>query len=83
MMFCSVNFFSLNFFIYTISGQLSPGKSCNDAKNNIRLKAAVMCSETGNCTCLFGKLDVTVKCTSVGDELYKIASGLPRTTTHL
>lgn len=48
-----------------------------------RFESEVLCSEAGNCTCLFEKFHVTVKCTSVGDKLDEIASDLPQTTTHL
>lgn len=46
-------------------------------------ESAFLCSYAGNCTCVFTKLGVTVKCTSVGNELDKIAYKLPETTTHL
>ena len=43
----------------------------------------ILCSIKGNCSCLFKRFDVTVRCTSVGNKLDEIASELPSTTTHL
>ena len=41
------------------------------------------CSVAGNCSCQFDDFGVTVKCTSVGNNLDEIAKELPKTTTHL
>ena len=41
------------------------------------------CSVAGNCSCQFDDFGVTVKCTSVGNNLDEIAQNLPKTTTHL
>lgn len=43
----------------------------------------VLCSEAGNCSCLFEKTRVTVECFSVGDNFDEIASEIPKTSTHL
>lgn len=48
-----------------------------------RFESEVFCSKAGNCTCLFEKYHIEVKCTSIGDKLDEIASELPQTATHL
>ena len=83
-----IYFLSLTFVIYATLGQLLPQKNGDDAKSKeisrkINFKAAVICSEEGNCTCLFEKLALIVKCTSVGDKFDKISAKLPEKTTHL
>lgn len=62
--------------------QLEPRKRGNSV---VRSKngSEVLCSEAGNCTCLFEEHSVTVKCTSAGDNLDKVAPELPKTTTQL
>ena len=89
MMLCGISHvFALTFAICTTLGQLLPRKS-GDGINGEKIaskrgfKAAFMCSEAGNCTCLFEKLAVVVECTSARDKLDAITSDLPQTTTHL
>ena len=47
------------------------------------LRAPFLCSVPGNCSCQFDDFGDTVRCTSVGNNLDKIAKNLPKTTTHL
>lgn len=47
------------------------------------LGAPFLCSVAGNCSCQFDDFGDTVRCTSVGNNLDKIAKNLPKTTTHL
>ena len=47
------------------------------------LGAPFLCSVPGNCSCQFDYFGDTVRCTSVGNNLDKIAKNLPKTTTHL
>lgn len=42
-----------------------------------------LCSDAGNCTCSLDEIFLLVTCTSVGDELDKIAPQLPQETEHL
>lgn len=82
-MFCSFHILALfNFFVYATSEQLSLQKGGNSTSRSDD-NSGVLCSETGNCTCLFEEFDVIVKCTHAGDKLEKFASELPKTTTHL
>lgn len=88
-MFCDIYVVaSLTFVISATSAQLRPQEHGNDdfsygdsAGSNF--ESAALCSEAGNCTCLFQKFYVIVKCTSAGDKLEEIAKDLPKTTTHL
>ena len=91
MMFCGVHvFFLWSFVISATSQQRQPkkrpgsdtGRDVDSAGSGSEL-GAILCSEAGNCTCFFEELRVTVKCTSAGDKLDKIAFELPETTTHL
>lgn len=61
----------------------SNGESSDDSGAGRLFESAVLCSEAGNCTCLFAKPHVIVKCTSTGDKLDKILSELPETTTQM
>lgn len=82
-MFCGIHILALlNYLVSVTSMQFSPQKSRESARSG-KNGSGFMCSEVGNCTCLFEKLRVTVECTSVGKKLAKIASELPPTTTHL
>lgn len=89
MTVCDILFFALlTFVISTSSAQLRLRKSSKSEADDIssagsRSGSAVLCSEAGNCTCLFEKFHVAVKCTSAGDKLDEIASELPQNTTHL
>ena len=47
------------------------------------LGAPFLCSVPGNCSCQFDDFGDTVRCTSVSNNLDKIAKNLPKTTTHL
>ena len=47
------------------------------------LGAPFLCSVAGNCSCEFNEFGDIVRCTSVGNNLDKIAKNLPKTTTHL
>ena len=91
MMFCDIH--SLALLTYVIFAtlaevQLQVQESFNsDASNGERVESRfeseVLCSDAGNCTCMFEKSHVKVKCTSVGDNLDEIASKIPKRTTHL
>ena len=91
MMFCDIH--SLALLTYVIFATLaavplqvqeSLNSDASDGEGaESRYESEVLCSDAGNCTCLFEKSHVTVKCTSVGDNLDEIASKLPETTTHL
>lgn len=72
----------ITFFISTNSEIFKPPKK-GVGKNSDEKSSGVLCSEELNCTCLFEKLRVIVKCTSAGDKLDKIAFQLPQTTTQL
>ena len=56
------------------------GENSSESGSN---ESTFLCSKAGNCACLFKRPSVTVKCTSAGDKLDKIASELPPKTTHL
>ena len=78
----------LAFIIFATSAQLRAqerdnGKPVDKGSSGSQFESAILCSEEGNCTCLFGELHVTVKCVSAGDRLDKIASKFPQATTHL
>lgn len=88
MIFCGIHIFAVIFLIYVTSEQLLPQKSNNGAKSQdiaseSEFNAAVICSQAGNCTCLYEKHGVTVKCASAGKDIDKIVLELPETTTHL
>ena len=59
------------------------GKTGVDGSARSHINFEILCTEAGNCTCLFEKLNVTVKCTSAGHKLEEIISELPKTTTNL
>lgn len=88
-MFCDIQALTLMIFIiYSTSTQPLPpesnsGEASDKGSDKSHLKSSVLCSEAGNCSCFFEKFRVTVKCTSVGDNLDQIGSILPQTTTHL
>ena len=91
MMFRDIRFLTLlTYVIFATSAavQLQVQESFNSNVSDgegaeSRFESEVLCSDAGNCTCLFEKSHVTVKCTSVGDNLDEIASKLPETTTHM
>lgn len=89
-MFCDIRhvFALLTFLTVTTSLQLWPqGRGNSEAGNKGSAGRPFqfddLCSKAGNCTCLFERYHVTVKCTSAGDKLGEIASELPQSTTHL
>lgn len=88
-MFCDVRIFaSLTLVIFATSVKLRSqekdnGEVSDEGGVGSRPSAAVLCSEAGNCICLYDALNVTVICTSAGDRLNEIASELPQTTTNL
>lgn len=83
-MFCDVRIFaSLTLVIFATSVKLRNGEVSDEGGVGSRPSAAVLCSEAGNCICLYDALNVTVICTSAGDRLNEIASELPQTTTNL
>ena len=83
-MFFGIYVFALwTSFISTTSEKIRPHHSVRGAGNGAGNGSEVLCSEEGNCTCLFERLGVTVKCSSVGDKLDGIAFELPQTATHL
>lgn len=88
-MFCDIHVFALlNFVISATFAQLQPQERGNDDysygyRTGSNFESAALCSEAGNCTCLFKKPHVIVKCTSAGDKLKEVAKDLPKTTTHL
>ena len=90
-MFCNIYFFVLlTLVISETSAQLRPqmrdnvnGEDGDEGNARRRLESAFLCSEAGNCTCLFEKFQVTVKCNSAGEKLDVIAPELPKATTHL
>lgn len=86
MTFCDIHRFALlTFVIFTTSALLQPRKTGNNegGDKGSFLESAIFCSKAANCTCLFEKFRVTVKCTSAGDNFDEIAFELPHTATHL
>ena len=79
----------LTFVISATLAQLQPQGSVNGEPRHDRgydgshFGSVVLCSEAGNCTCVFEKFRVIVKCTSVGDKLGELAYEFPQTTSHL
>lgn len=82
-MFCGIQIvILLSFVVSETSEQLSfqiRGNEVGRSKNG----SGVLCSEAGNCTCMFEELGVFVKCTTAGSELQQIISALPERTAHL
>ena len=66
-------------------GGSGDGGSGNGGRGNggSGLGAPFLCSVPGNCSCQFDDFGDTVRCTSVGNNLDKIAKNLPKTATHL
>lgn len=90
MMFCAIEVYTFCIFVISVtSKQLQARESGNGELNGgyssrRELESSYrLCSEVGNCTCLFEGHRVTVKCTSVRNNFDEIASKLPTTTTQL
>ena len=83
IMFCGIHIFALlNAVVFGTSEQLRL-KNIGSGAGRGDKGSGGLCSEAGNCRCLFKELEVIVKCVSGGSKLHQIASKLPRTTTHL
>lgn len=82
-MFCGFNVFTLMAFLISTNSEIFKPPKSGVGKSSDENNSGGLCSEALNCTCLFEELRVTVKCTSAGDKLDKIAFQLPQTTTQL
>ena len=81
-MFYGIYILALPIFVISATSEiLRPRRSSDLSGRNEG--SGIVCTKAGKCTCLFESLRVTVKCTSVGDKFDKVASELPKRTTHL